>query len=100
MEVMLTIPGVARKTANVVLGNAYGIVEGVAVDTHVMRLSQLFGLTDHKDPVRIERDLMRILPKKEWFHFTYLLIEYGRRYSPARGKPREHPLSSFEGDQP
>lgn len=99
MEEMLTIPGVARKTANVVLGNAYGIVEGVAVDTHVMRLSQRFGLTGHKDPIRIERDLMGILPKKEWFHFTYLLIEYGREHCPARTCPIHHPLSHFEENQ-
>lgn len=84
MAEILKIPGVARKTANVVLGNAYGVVEGIAVDTHVMRLSQKLGLTSHKDPVRIERDLMELLPKKEWFPFTYRLIEYGRTYCPAR----------------
>jgi endonuclease-3 len=83
MEEILKIPGVARKTANVVLGNAYGVVEGIAVDTHVRRLSRLFGLTPHKDPKKIERDLMEILPKKEWFHFTYRLIEYGRTYCSA-----------------
>lgn len=84
MEEILMIPGVARKTANVVLGNAYGIVEGIAVDTHVRRLSKLLGLTDHTDPVKIERDLMAILPKKEWFDFTYRMIEYGRKYCTAR----------------
>ena len=84
MGEMLMIPGVARKTANVVLGNAYGIVEGIAVDTHVIRLSQKLGLTGHKDPVKIERDLMVLLPKKEWFDFTYRLIEYGRTHCPAR----------------
>lgn len=84
MAEILKIPGVARKTANVVLGNAYGVVEGIAVDTHVMRLSQKLGLTSHKDPVKIERDLMELLPKKEWFPFTYRLIEYGRTYCPAR----------------
>jgi endonuclease III len=84
MEEILTIPGVARKTANVVLGNAYGIVEGIAVDTHVRRLSKLLGLTTHTDPVKIERDLMAILPKKEWFGFTYRMIEYGRKYCTAR----------------
>ncbi|MDO8600680.1 MAG: endonuclease III [bacterium] len=88
MEEILAIPGVARKTANVVLGNAYGIVEGIAVDTHVRRLSKLLGLTDHTDPVKIERDLMAILPKKEWFSFTYRLIEYGRKYCTAR--PHNH----------
>lgn len=84
MEEMLEIPGVARKTANVVLGNAYGVVEGIAVDTHVRRLAKLLGLTSHTDPVKIERDLMQIIPKKEWFHFTYRLIEYGRKYCVAR----------------
>ncbi|MBU6415243.1 endonuclease III [Patescibacteria group bacterium] len=90
MEKILEIPGVARKTANVVLGNAYGVVEGIAVDTHVRRLSKLLGLTEHTDPVKIERDLMQIIPKKEWFHFTYRLIEYGRKYCPAR--PHNHVL--------
>lgn len=88
MKEILTIPGVARKTANVVLGNAYGVVEGIAVDTHVRRLSKLLGLTNHTDPVKIEGDLMQIIPKKEWFHFTYRLIEYGRKYCPAR--PHNH----------
>ncbi|MDO8654876.1 MAG: endonuclease III, partial [bacterium] len=67
MVEILKIPGVARKTANVVLGNAYGVIEGIAVDTHVIRLSQKLGLTSHKDPVKIERDLMELLPKEEWF---------------------------------
>ena len=84
MEEMLTLPGVARKTANVVLGNAYGIVEGIAVDTHVMRLSQKLGLTIHKDPVKIEQDLMKLLLKKDWFFLTYGLIEYGRQVCRAR----------------
>lgn len=84
MEELVRVPGVARKTANIVLGNAYGIVEGVAVDTHVIRLSRLLGLTDHTDAVKIERDLMQILPKKEWFLFTHRLIDYGRKYCTAR----------------
>lgn len=84
MTELLRIPGVARKTANVVQGTAYGAVEGIAVDTHVIRLSNLLGLTDHKDPVKIERDLMEVLPKKEWIGFTYRLIDYGRAYCPAR----------------
>ncbi|MEK7480668.1 MAG: endonuclease III [Patescibacteria group bacterium] len=88
MEEILKLPGVARKTANVVLGNAYGVVEGIAVDTHVKRLSKKLGLTDHTDPVKIEKDLMALLPKKEWFSFTYRLIEYGRQYCPA--KPHKH----------
>lgn len=98
MEEILKVPGVARKTANVVLGNAYGVVEGIAVDTHVIRLSNLWGLTRHKDPVKIERDLMAIVPKKDWFNFTYLVIDYGRKYCTARVKDHSScPLSKFEG---
>lgn len=94
MAELLALPGVARKTANIVLGNAYGIVEGIAVDTHVKRLSRKLGLTDHSDPDKIERDLMELIPKKEWFDFTYRLIEYGRQICPARKHGcREHPLS-------
>ncbi len=96
MEEILTIPGVARKTANVVLGNAYGVVEGIAVDTHVRRLALKLGLTDHDDPVKIERDLMEIFPKKDWFKLTYWLIEYGRHVCPAR--PHDcinHPLTKI-----
>lgn len=84
MKEMITLPGVGRKTANVVLGNAYGIVEGIAVDTHVRRLAHVLKLTTHTDPDKIERDLMRILPKEKWLSFTYLLIEYGRAYCTAR----------------
>ncbi len=88
MEEILTIPGVARKTANVVLGNAHGVVEGIAVDTHVMRIAKVLKLTDHSDPNKIERDLMILVPKKDWFKLTYLCIEYGRKYCPAR--PHKH----------
>lgn len=84
MEEILTIPGVARKTANVVLGNAHGTSFGVAVDTHVKRLSHVLKLSDEIYPDKIEKDLMEIFPKQEWFHITYLLIEYGRKYCPAR----------------
>lgn len=84
MSEMLTIPGVGRKSANVILGNAYGVVDGIAVDTHVRRLSRLLGLTDRTNPDIIERDLMAVIPRNEWFRFTYRLIEYGRRYCPAR----------------
>lgn len=84
MGEILTIPGVARKTANVVLGNAYGVVEGIAVDTHVKRLVNVFGLTQEVDPVRIEKILMEIIPRKDWLQFTYLFIEYGRMYCTAR----------------
>ncbi len=87
MQEMLELNGVARKTANVVLGNAHGVVEGIAVDTHVTRLAQRLGLTKHTDPKRIEQDLMNIVPKKDWFHLTYWLIEHGRQVCKAR-----HPL--------
>lgn len=84
MAGMLTLRGVARKTANVVLGNAYNIVEGIAVDTHVGRLSQRLGLSESRDPKKIERDLMQLLPKKNWFRSTYLLIEHGRKICTAK----------------
>ncbi len=90
MAEMITIPGVGRKSANVILGNAYGVVEVIAVDTHVIRLSQLLGLTKEKTPEKIEQDLMKILPQKEWFESTYRLIDYGRAYCVAR--PHKHEL--------
>lgn len=94
MEEILSIPGVARKTANVVLGNAHKVYDGIAVDTHVKRFSIRFNLSDHKDPVRIERDLMEVLPAEEWFAFTYRLIDYGRAICPARPHACEkHPLT-------
>ncbi len=95
MAEMLTIPGVARKTANVVLGNAYGVVEGIAVDTHVLRLSKLFGLSRHTNPVKVERDLMTLLPKKEWSPFTYRMIEYGRVHCTARCAHETCPLQKY-----
>lgn len=88
MKEILTLPGVARKTANVVLGNAYGVVEGIAVDTHVIRLSKLWGLTKEKNPVKIEKDLMQIIPQRDWMRFTYQTIEYGRTY--CIGKKHNH----------
>jgi endonuclease-3 len=78
MPELLRLPGVARKTANIVLGNAYGKVEGIAVDTHVRRVSQRLGFTSQKDPDKIEQDLMKLVPRKRWFDFTYVLIEHGR----------------------
>lgn len=78
MDEILELPGVARKTANIVLGNAYGLVEGVAVDTHVKRVTFRLAFTKEKDPVKIEKDMMRVLPKEEWFPFTYVLIDHGR----------------------
>ena len=84
MEDLITLPGVARKTANIVLGNAYGKVEGIAVDTHVRRVSRRLGFTTHDDPDKIERDLMQLIPRKRWFGFTYVLIEHGRAVCVAR----------------
>lgn len=75
---LTSLPGVGRKTANVVLGNAFRIYEGIAVDTHVARLSQKYGFTQNKTPEKIEKDLMRLFDKKDWFKLTYLLIEHGR----------------------
>jgi endonuclease-3 len=94
MENLLRLPGVARKTANVILANAFGKAEGIAVDTHVRRFAIKFDLTDHDDPVRIERDLMGIIPRTQWISATYRIIEYGRQICPARKHPCEsHPLS-------
>ncbi|HVV39128.1 MAG TPA: endonuclease III [Candidatus Paceibacterota bacterium] len=84
MEEMIKIPGVGRKTANVVLADLYGITPGITVDTHVIRFVSRFGLSDHRDAVRIERDLMQIVPKKEWRTFTHRIIHYGRYLAPAR----------------
>jgi endonuclease-3 len=87
MEEILTLPGVARKTANVVLGTAYGIASGVVVDTHVIRLSQRLDLTRYTEPKKIEQDLMAILPQDRWIQFSHQLIWHGRRVCVAR-KPR------------
>lgn len=84
MEEILKLPGVARKTANIVLSNAYGVVEGIAVDTHVRRLTQRLGLTKNDKPDKIEEDLMRSVPKKYWMRITDLLIFHGRRICTAR----------------
>lgn len=84
MDDLIKLPGVARKTANIVLSNAYGIVEGIAVDTHVTRLSQRLNLTHNNYPDKIEQDLMKSIPKKDWFKFTYLLIEHGRQICSAK----------------
>ena len=86
MKEMLTIPGVARKTGNVLLGTLFDVTEGIVVDTHVIRFSRRFDLTDYKDAVKIERDLMEILPKKDWYEFTYRVVDYGRMYGNPRGK--------------
>lgn len=87
MEELLELPGVARKTANIVLTNAYGVVEGVAVDTHVRRLAQRLGLTESDDPTKIEADLMNLVPREKWMRITDLLIFHGRRICIAR-KPK------------
>ncbi|HEY9650097.1 MAG TPA: endonuclease III [Coleofasciculaceae cyanobacterium] len=84
MEQLLTLPGVARKTANVVLAHAYGIHQGVTVDTHVKRLSQRLGLTEYTDPIRIERDLMRLLPQDDWENWSIRLVYHGRAICKAR----------------
>jgi endonuclease-3 len=87
MEELLELAGVARKTANIVLYNAYGIISGIAVDTHVRRVSQRLGLTEHDDPAKIEQDLMQITPKDKWMKLTDLLIFHGRQVCIAR-KPK------------
>ena len=87
MEDLIKLKGVARKTANIVLSNAFGVVEGIAVDTHVMRLSRRLCLTKSKDRNKIEGDLMRIVPKEKWLSFSNLIIEHGRRICSAR-KPK------------
>jgi len=84
MENLLTLPGVARKTANIVLSSAFKKAEGIAVDTHVKRLSQRLGLSKEKDPDKIERDLMRIVPREDWIEFNYLLVNHGRGICQAR----------------
>jgi endonuclease-3 len=90
MAEMVKVPGVGRKSANVILGNAYGVVEGIAVDTHVMRLSHVLGLSREKTPEKIEQDLMAIIPRRDWFTATYMIIDYGRAYCVAR--PHKHEL--------
>jgi len=87
MEEMLELPGVARKAANIVLSNAFGVIEGIAVDTHVRRLAKRLGLTEHEDPNKIEESLMKIVPKDYWMKTTDLLIFHGRRVCIAK-KPK------------
>ena len=87
MEELLTLPGVGRKTANVILGNAYGINEGITVDTHVARLARLLGLTGQDDPAKIEQDLMPLFPRDHWGLLSHLLIFHGRQVCIAR-RPR------------
>jgi endonuclease III len=87
MEELTTLPGVARKTANIILSNAYGINVGIAVDTHVKRLSYRLGLTKNEDPVKIERDLMESAPREDWANLSHLLIFHGRKICQAK-KPK------------
>ncbi len=84
MEEMITIPGVGRKTANIMLYNAFGVTAGIAVDTHVKRLARRLGMTSETDPNKIERDLMAIVPQKDWGKITYVLINHGRQICKAR----------------
>ncbi len=87
MKELVTLPGVARKTANIVLAAGYGKAEGIAVDTHAGRLSRRLGLSCHDDPVKVERDLMALVPRKDWLDFNFLLVEHGRALCSSR-KPR------------
>jgi len=96
MENLLTLPGVARKTANIVIYKCFGKIEGVAVDTHVKRLSNVLKLSNNHDQNKIEKDLMEVLPKREWMDFTFRIVEYGRKFCPA--KKHDHkscPLSKI-----
>ena len=81
---LLKLPGVARKTANVVLGNAFGIIEGFVVDTHIGRLARRFGWTNNEDPVKVEQDLMRLVPRQDWLDLSHLMIFHGRAICQAR----------------
>ncbi|MBI5204959.1 MAG: endonuclease III [Nitrospirae bacterium] len=95
MEELISLPGVARKTANIILSNAYEINEGIAVDTHVKRLAYRLGLTKHEDPVKIEKDLMAITPKEDWSNISHLLIFHGRKICQAK-KPRHMECALYD----
>jgi endonuclease-3 len=96
LDTLVALPGVGRKTANVVLGTVYGIASGVVVDTHVKRIAHLLGLTASQNPEVIERDLMELIPQKEWVNFSHRLIHHGRRICIARRpKCRECPLLKY-----
>lgn len=84
LDALVELPGIGRKTANVVLGTAFGIASGVVVDTHVTRVSRRLGLTNHKDPVKIEQDLMRLVPETEWVALSHRMIQHGRQICAAR----------------
>lgn len=95
MEELTSLPGVARKTANIILSNVYGINEGIAVDTHVKRVSFRLGLTKNEDPVKIEKDLMAITPKDEWGNLSHLLIFHGRKICQAK-KPKHSECALYD----
>jgi endonuclease-3 len=95
MDELTSLPGVARKTANIILSNAFGINEGIAVDTHVKRLSYRLGLTKNEDPVKIEQDLMTMIPKEEWANLSHLLILHGRKICQAK-KPKHSECILFD----
>ncbi|MDP4039941.1 MAG: endonuclease III, partial [Candidatus Pacearchaeota archaeon] len=96
MEDLLKLPGIARKSANIILYLSTRKIEGVAVDTHVKRLSKILGLTSNVDPVKIEKDLMQILPKEEWMDFSFRLVDYGRKYCSARNHDHQNcPLTKL-----
>lgn len=84
MEGLMSLPGVARKTANIVISNAFGKVEGIAVDTHVFRLAHRFGLSKENNPDKVERDLMKVFPRDDWFHVNYRFIDHGRAICTAK----------------
>jgi endonuclease III len=87
MDALVKLPGVGRKTANVILGTGFGLATGIVVDTHVTRLANRMGLTTEEDPVKIERDLMELLPQDEWINFSHAMIWHGRKVCDAR-KPK------------
>lgn len=94
MDELLSVPGVARKTANVVLGSGFGIASGIVVDTHMVRLARRLDLTQESDPVKIERDLLKIIPQERWIAFSHQMIHHGRSLCPARNpKCHECPIS-------
>lgn len=84
MDELVSLPGVARKTANIVLSSAFNRAEGIAVDTHVKRLAGRLGLSKERNPVKIEKDLISLVPKKEWLHFNYMLVNHGRKICQAK----------------
>lgn len=84
MEELVTLPGVARKTANIILQSIYGVSVGIPVDTHVARFARVYGFSTSRDPVKIEQDLMRVFPQRSWIHLGYRIVSYGREHCPAR----------------